>query len=164
MQGNGRRSRTSLVLIALAFMSLICAIPLLGQNGSLTVTSLCTIKKDPRSFDGQSVTVRARLISDGMHGTTIYDESCRDFGLHLFLSSNAQGKGALETVLTWCHPSTRGKLITGTFTGIIQLRDGTPFERQITVRRIEDLTAKSTRTSSATFPTPCPDPPPLDLR
>jgi hypothetical protein len=99
-----------------------------------------------------------------MHGAAIYDESCGDFALDLFVSEDAKGKGALDTALNWCHRSSRGKLIEGTFTGLIQLKDGTPFERRIRVNRIEDLTAKSTHTASASFPTPCPDPPTMDIR
>jgi len=160
-----KRDRLLIGVIAVGLVSVVCAAPLHGQNApSSAITTMCTIAKNPKKFEGQAVTVKAIVISDGVHGTTIYDESCASFGLHLFVSDGAKGTTALDTALNWCHKSTRGKFIEGTFTGIIQLKDGTPFQRQITVQRIENLSAKSTHTVSASFPTPCPDPPPLDLR
>jgi len=160
-----KRDKLSIGLIALGLISMAYIAPLYGQNvSSSTMTSMCAIAKNPKAFDGQSVTVKARVIADWEYGATIYDESCGDLGLHLFVNDDAKGKGALDTVLNWCHRGTRGKFIEGTFTGIVQLKNGTPFERRITVQRVESLAAKSTHTGSASFPTPCPDPPPLDLR
>ena len=154
-----------IALTALGLVFVVCATALHGQNGpSPAVMSMCNIAKNPKAFEGQLVMVKARVISDGVHVTTLYDDSCPSFGLHLFFSDNARGSTALITALNWCHRGTIGKIIEGTFTGIVQLRNGTPFERRITVQRIESLTARSTHTGSASFPIPCTDPPPLNLR
>jgi len=140
----------------------IVASALIAQGGPRVFT-VCTIASQPEKFESQSVTVRARVLSDGMHGTILYDESCEDFGLHLFVNDDAKGREGLETALTWCHSSTRGKFIEGTFTGMVHFEPATPPQHRITVQRIEDLTVRSTHTTSASFPTPCPDPPTFGL-
>ena len=122
-------------------------------------TTICAIAKRPASFDGHLVTVKARVFSDGMHGSLIYDESCGDYGLALFLAVDAKGEKDLEAALSWCHLTTRGKFITATFTGTISVDPEAPYQRRITVQRVDDLIVKSTHSTSASFPTPCPDPP-----
>lgn len=160
-----KRHISSMASIALSLVSGVCTTASHGQNGSSsTVTSMCSIAQNPKAFEDQSVTVKARVISDGVHGTALYDDSCASFALYLFVSDDAKGRTALDTALNWCHRSTSGKVIEGTFTGIVQLKDKTPFQKRITVQRIEDLSVRSTHTASASFPRPCSDPPPLDLR
>ena len=149
--------------VAVSLVAMICATNLAGQDRPSTLTSLCAIAKQPAKFEGRSVTVRTRVLSDGTHGALIYDESCADFGLTLLVTEDAKGFKDLESALSWCLRGTLGKFIVGRFTGMIHFGPrGHLSESQISVRRIEDLTVKSTQAASTTFQTQCPDSPPLE--
>jgi|HubBroStandDraft_1064217.scaffolds.fasta_scaffold65319_3 hypothetical protein len=133
-----------------------------SQVRSVPVTEICSIAGSPASFDGKVVRVKGDVFSDGEHSTIVFDKSCEQFAMHLFLDSGAIGGDKLEAALTWCHRGTRGKLIRGEFTGIFHFKPGNPTEHNMGVQRIDDLVLKSTKTVSATYPRPCPEAPPLD--
>jgi len=142
-----------------------CATSLNAQSGSSTDTTVCAIASHPEKFDGQPVKVSARVFSDGLHGSMLYDEFCGHYGILLFLVPDAKGGDQLDAALSWCHRGTRGKSISGTFTGLFHFKPvyiGDQARPAISVQRIDDLVLKSTKTASASFPTPCPDAPPLD--
>jgi hypothetical protein len=40
----------------------------------------------------------------------------------LFLHPGAKGEDELDAALYWCHPGTRGKLISGTFSGVFHFK------------------------------------------
>ena len=93
-----------------------------AQNSPPELTTVCAIAKQPDKFDGQRVTLRAGVFSDGMHGSLLYDESCKEYGLLVFLEHGARGGEELDAALNWCHRSTRGKLILGRFTGVFHYK------------------------------------------
>jgi hypothetical protein len=151
--------------IAVGLFVLVCASALRAQTRPSDLTTVCAVAKEPDRFDGHSITVRAHVQSDGLHGSQIYDESCGQYGLLLFMHPEAKGQDELDAALGWCHRSTRGKDILGTFTGIFRYKPtylGDPPRRSISVSRIDDLVLKSTKMVSASFPTPCPDAPSVD--
>jgi hypothetical protein len=131
------------------------------EKTALTIT-ICSIAQSPEQYDNKMVTVRARVQADGQHGSQIYDEACGHFGIGLFVVQGAKGKEELDSALNWCHRGTRGKLLYGMFTGVFHLNPGDPTDRSIEVQRIDDLVLKSTKVTSATFPRPCPEAPPVD--
>ncbi|HEY9126416.1 MAG TPA: hypothetical protein VIM62_04775 [Acidobacteriaceae bacterium] len=149
-----------------AGMFLVTCIPALyAQSTSVNTTDFCAVVKEPQRFDGQTITVRARVQSDGTHGSLIYDESCSDRGVTLFVFPNAKGSDQLDAALSWCHRTTRGKLILGNFTGVFHFKPivlGDQIFADINVSRIDDIVLKSTKTTSATFPTPCPEAPSIE--
>lgn len=151
-------------LVSAGFVALSFIATLNAQKDPSEPTTICAIASQPERFDGRRVAVHAQLFSDGEHGSMIYDESCGHFGLDLYVSDGAESKKDLEAALNWCHRSTRGKFIAGTFTGTIHFKAGTPPDQRISVERIDGLTVRSTHTTSASFPEPCPDPPALNLR
>lgn len=134
----------------------------LSQEGTLQASAICSIARSPEKYDNRVVKVRAGVFSDGNHGTILHDESCDSFGMHLFVVPGSKGEDELDAALNWCHRSTRGKIISGTFTGMFHFKPGSPPEHSISVQRIEGLVLKSTKTASASFPAPCPEAPPLD--
>jgi hypothetical protein len=143
-----------------------CATALNAQSDSSGVTTICAVASQPQKFDGRSVTSNAHVFSDGEHGSFIYDESCSQYGLGLFVVVGAKGEDQLDAALGWCHRSTRGKSISGRFTGVFHFRPtyiGDTERLTSGVNQVEDLELKSTKTVSASFPTPCPDAPPLLL-
>lgn len=143
----------------------VSAASLRAQSTSPNLTTVCAIAETPDKFDGRSITVKARVQSDGMHGSQIYDESCKQYGVLLFLAFGAKGEDQLDAALNWCHRSTRGKFIFGTFTGVFHFKPvfiGDSPRRTIKVSRIDDLVLRSTKETSAAFPMPCPDAPTLD--
>lgn len=151
--------------IVVGLFVIICSGSLHAQTTPSDLMTICAIAARPDRFEGQSVTVRARVFSDGEHGSFIYDESCEQYGVHLFLAFGAKGEDQLDAALHWCHRSTRGKLILGTFTGVFQFKPvfiGDSARLQIRVSRIDNLVLKSTKETSAAYPAPCPDAPPLD--
>lgn len=134
----------------------------LSQEGVSPTSAICSIAQIPEKFDNKIVTVKARVLSDGVHGSVIYDDSCGEFGIHLSILPDSKGVGEFVAALNWCHRSTRGKLLFGTFTGVFHFKPGSPPGHSISVQRIDELVLKSTKTASATFPTPCPDAPPVN--
>ena len=151
--------------IVVGLFILVCASALCGQTTPSDLTTVCAVAKDPDRFEGQSITVRAQVQSDGLHGSQIYDESCAQYGLLLFRHPGTKGEDELDAALGWCHRGTRGKDIFGTFTGVFHFKPiyiGDPPRRIISINRIDGLVLKSTKTASASFPTPCPDAPPVD--
>jgi len=147
------------LLFLLCLMHGVCAV---SQEKAATAITVCSIAQSPEQFDNKTVTVRASVQADGQHGSQIYDEACGRFGIVLFVVQGAKGKDELDSALSWCHRGTRGKLLSGTFTGTFHLKAGTPTGRTIEVQRIDDIVLKSTKTASATFPTPCPEAPPVN--
>lgn len=147
------------LLFVLWFMHGIGAV---SQEKAAPAITICSIAQSPEQFDNKMITVRARVQADGQHGSQIYDEACGRFGIVLFVVQGARGKDELDSALGWCHRGTRGKLLSGTFTGVFHLKPGSPTDRNIEVQRIDDLVLKSTKTASATFPTPCPEAPPVN--
>jgi hypothetical protein len=145
----------------LSFLCLIHGVGAVSQEATPT-TTICSISQSPEQFDNKIVTVRAYVQADGQHGSQIYDEACGSFGIGLFVVQGAKGKDKLDSALNWCHRGTRGKILSGTFTGVFHMKPGNPTDRRIEVQRIDDLNLKSTKTASATFPTPCPEAPPVD--
>lgn len=148
----------------LGLLSLSCLAHGVGAVSQETrpTTTVCSISQYPEQFDNKMVTVRARVQADGQHGSQIYDEACGNFGIGLFVVQGAKGKDELDSALSWCHRGTKGKLVLGTFTGVFHLKNGNQADRSIEVQRIDELVLKSTKTASATFPTPCPDAPSVD--
>lgn len=164
MQRTTNRFRTLAGRILVSLVAIVFAAALHAQNKPLGLTTLCAVANQPEKFDGQSITVRANVQSDGVHGSSIYDESCKQYGVLLFLAFHAQGEEELDAALNWCHLGTRGKIIVGTFTGVFHFKPvfiGDPDRRTIKVDRIDGLVLKSTKAASASFPTPCPDAPPV---
>jgi hypothetical protein len=165
MRRYSRQVRWLTVPIFVAFAVIVCAYSVHAQLPHSGLTTVCDVASQPNKFEGESITVKALVQSDGLHGSQIYDESCKQFGMLLFLHPGAKGEDELGAALYWCHPGTRGKLISGTFTGVFHFKAvyiGDPARRQISISRIDDLVLKSTQTSSAAFPSPCPDAPPID--
>ena len=132
------------------------------QEPTSSMSRICLIAKNPENYDNRLVTVSGQVLSDGVHSTIINDQRCEQFGMLLFVDPGAKGENKLDAALSWCHRGTRGKLISGTFTGVFHFKPGSPPEHSIRVQRIGELVLKSTKTASATFPTPCPDAPPLE--
>lgn len=150
---------------SLGVFFVLCALTSRGASSqvrTVLVTEICSIERSPASFDGKLVTVKGDVFSDGEHSTIVYDNSCEQFAVHLFVDSAAVGGDKLDAALTWCHRGTRGKLIRGEFTGIFHFKPGSPPEHSMGVQRIDDLVLKSAKTVSATYPRPCPEAPPLD--
>lgn len=166
MREKNRLVRALAGRVAVGFVAVLSAAAALNaQSNSSGLTTVCAIATEPEKFDGRSVSIRAYVFSDGMHGSYIYDQSCERYGLGLFVSHGAKGEDQLDAALGWCHLSTRGKSISGTFTGVFHFRPtyiGDTDRRSIIVNRIENLVLRSTKTVSASFPTPCPDAPSLD--
>jgi hypothetical protein len=155
-------ARQRYVLLGLlSFLCLIHGVGAVSQETTPT-TTICSISQSPEQFDNKIVTVRARVQADGQHGSQIYDEACGSFGIGLFVVQDAKGKHELDSALSWCHRGTKGKLIVGTFTGVFHFKNGNQANRSIDVQRIDELVLKSTKTTSATFPVPCPDAPSTD--
>lgn len=151
-------------IVATLFVT-VYAKDLCAQTENSELTTMCTVAKQPDSFNGRLITVRARVMADGEHGSLIYDDSCAHSGLELFVASGAKGEDELDAALNWCHRGTRGKLIYGTFTGVFHFRPpyiGDSARPQIIVSLVSDLVLSSAKTASASFPTPCPEAPPLD--
>lgn len=151
--------------VAVGLYVLVYASALCAQAAPSNSTTVCAVAKDPDRFEGQSITVRAHVQSDGLHGSQIYDESCPQSGLLLFSHPGTKGEDELDAALGWCHRGTRGKEIFGTFTGVFHFKPtciGDPPRRIISISRIDGLVLKSAKTASASFPTPCPDAPPAD--
>ena len=128
------------------------------ENANATI-SICSIAQSPEQFNNQMVSVKARVFADGQHGSMIYDESCDHFGISLFVVESAKGRDKLDFALNWCHWGTRGKILYGIFTGVFRLRAADSAGQSIEVQRIEGIVLQSAHTGSASFPTPCPDPP-----
>jgi hypothetical protein len=152
-----------------AMIFVVCATTLYAldraKDRPWDLTTVCAVTAEPEKFDGQSVTVSAIVFSDGHHGSFLFDEACGQKGIHLYVESNATGNDQLSAALNWCHLSSRGKFISGTFTGIFHFSPadvGDPPRPTIRVNRIADLVLRSTREVSWSFPTPCPDAPPID--
>jgi hypothetical protein len=165
MKEKSTHNRRFIATIVLVWFAITCATVLNAQSDFSSVTTVCAIASQPEKFDGQSVTVDARVFSDGEHGSFIYDESCGQYGLGLFVVAGAKGKDQLDAALGWCHRSTRGKSISGRFTGVFHFRPtyiGDTERRTISIDQVKNLVLKSTRTVSASFPTPCPDAPPIE--
>ena len=133
----------------------------LSQESVPPTSAICSIAQNPEKFDNKVVTVKARVLSDGVHGSVIYDDSCGEFGIHLSMLPDSKGVDEFVAALNWCHRSTRGKLVSGTFTGVFHFKPGSPPGHSISVQRIDDLVLKSTKTASASFPA-CPEAPPVD--
>ena len=165
MHKKNKRGRTPVGPIAMGLFISVCASVLLAQTTPPDLTTVCAVAMEPDRFDGQAITVRARVQSDAEHGSQIYDQSCGRYGVLLLVVPGAKGQDELDAALNWCHRSTRGKIIFGKFTGIFHFKPtyvGDPPRPSISVSRIDDLVLKSTKTTSASFPTPYPDAPPVD--
>jgi hypothetical protein len=165
MDKNQRRDRVLLKTIAAGLFVVVCAPVLCAQATPSKLTTVCAVAAQPEKCDGKEVTVRARVFSDGEHGSTIYDESCEHYGVLLFVVSGAKGEDKLDAALNWCHRTTRGKLISDTFTGVFHFKTtylGDTARPSISIQRVDDLVLKSTKTVSASFPKTCPEAPPVD--
>jgi hypothetical protein len=165
MHKNNKRDRIPLGPIAAGLFVIVCAPVYHAQSTPSNLTTACAISAQPDKFNGQEVTLKARVFFDGEHGSMIYDESCGRYGVLLFVIPGAKGKEELDAALNWCHRSTRGKIISGTFTGVFHFKTthlGETAGPSISIQRVDDLVLKSTQTISASFLTPCPEAPPVE--
>jgi len=138
------------ILIAFCLLGRRIALPQEAIEGKLTI---CSVGRNPEQYDNQVITVSARVQSDGMHGSQIYDESCAEFGIGLFIPEKLKAKGNLATALSRCpRRGTRGKVVFGTFTGIFQLKPGGYPPRILIVQRMQDITCTLEQPSAASSP------------
>jgi hypothetical protein len=158
--GSAKLRHFCLILSFVLCLTLVrCA---LSQESDSSTSAMCSIAQNPEKYDNKVVTVKARLISDGHHGSAIYDDSCSNFGMLLFVVPGAKGEEELDAAMNWCHPTTRGKLIFGTFSGVFHFKPGNPPGHSLSAQTIDGLVLKSTKTASAMFPIACPEAPPVD--
>lgn len=110
-----------------------------AQEPGLGKVALCSVEKEPSKFDGDLISVRARVQSDGTHGAQIYDELCGTFGVSLDVPDDAVGRDELLSALGRGVRGTRDKIIYGTFTGRFELSSKNPSQRTLKIVRIEDV-------------------------
>jgi hypothetical protein len=91
---------------------------------------LCDIVSHPGAAEGQTVTFRAMVRSDGLEHTVLLDETCPKQGI--VPSSFSAGAGAeVSSAVDAFPPGTRGKHIDALWTGVIQ-REGRMIELRVT--------------------------------
>jgi hypothetical protein len=91
---------------------------------------LCDIVSHPEATEGQTVTFRAVVRSDGLEHSVLLDEACPKQGI--VPSSFRAGAGAeVSGAVDAFPPGTRGKHIDALWTGVIQ-REGRMIELHVT--------------------------------
>jgi hypothetical protein len=82
--------------------------------------SVCALIADPVKFAGRIVTVSALVSSDGFHGTSLGDPRCDGAGVVLKIEPALEERPdviAMRQTIFAGVPGTKGKRITGVFTG-----------------------------------------------
>jgi hypothetical protein len=91
---------------------------------------LCDIVSHPEAAEGQTVTFRAIVRSDGLEHTVLLDEACPKKGI--VPSSFRAGAGdEVTSAIDAFPPGTRGKHVDALWTGVIQ-REGRMIELRVT--------------------------------
>jgi len=114
------RALSTLVLTTTAFNQVSVS----ADDKTGLLTTLCTIVKNPRSFDGKRVRFAAEFVSDGMHASVLLDPRC-ELGITPHDSDKPQDQAeldALDNALGQGMAGTIDKRITAVFVGIFSYR------------------------------------------
>jgi|SRR5579872_831149 len=130
-------------------LGMITSCFLLGEDAPMkkaVKTTVCRLTSAPDQFENTLVTVRARVESDGMHGSSLIEKSCpgKSVALVFDSSSDEESATAFRKAVFSGFPGTTDKEITGIFTGSFHWHQGQIPNRVLTVKRVSLLRVKKT--------------------
>lgn len=159
----GRRHgmRCALKIKLLLVPQIVCMIAMLpiaanSQAEQKETTTICSVLNNPEQFNGMKITLRGRVQSSWEYGAQIWDETCGNSGIHLFLHKENKDVQELFSMIDSGPPQNRGdttgKVIHGTFTGVFYFKAPNRRDRSLDVQRVENLVlapAKPTASNSS---------------
>lgn len=130
--------RILFVMLCAVMVSLSCSV---ARDVPMDV-SLCSLLAESTAYDGQLVTLRASVESDGRHLTLLTDAACSGAGIALVVDDGIvedENVVAIREAIVAQRFGTPSKRIEGTFTGVLRLHPGEVPSRVLLTRTVSNV-------------------------
>ena len=123
---------------SLLFLVVTCREELTVSNETAKGTTVCVLAETPSSFHQRVVRLRARVTSDGIEQTVLFDSACPGVGIALGWAESVTGASNLTDVL-YGRGHSRDAEIVATVVGRFFAEDG---GRRLEATKVSDVTVR----------------------